>query len=313
MPSVLCHLLLARDVLERAARDGQHSWLCSHRDSFIAGGWGPDLGVFPGTVPLLTDCAHYILSGQLGRKMWQVAHTDAERAFAAGWCLHILADAMLHPLINAAAGEAVHGDRNQRCTWGDSPAWHQRIEIGLDGYQWVERCGDEVPRLTTQKVIQLAERMISAAYRECYPGCRFLDRQFSTTVQNGYRGVARLANFSIIDGHRLYGRRLPVSLWGSWLFPYGLIRLATALLGERFRFFALGQTTRPDSWLCDAYAARVDELIPRFFNELEGLFSRLPDYNLDTGDKSAESQVDESYRGAIRAREQLVELGWAGM
>jgi hypothetical protein len=42
------------------------------------------------------------------------------------------------------------------------------------------------------------------------------------------------------------------------------------------------------------------------------MFSRLPDYNLDTGDKSVESQIDESYRGAVRAREQLAELGWAG-
>lgn|GEM_PF-3803977 len=312
MPSVLYHILIARDVLRFAETSEPYRWLCTEKDAFIAGGWAPDLGVFPGTVPLITDAAHYIFSGRLGEAMWRHGSNDAERAFAAGWCLHVLADASLHPLINAAVGEAIHGDRERPCSWGDSPAWHQRIEIGLDGYEWVNQCGDESPKSVDPSIRAIAVRIISAAFNDTYPGCRFSEQEFSDTVLNGYRGIARLAQFTIVDGHRLHNRRLPISLWRAGIYPYGVIRLASAVLGQRFRFFPLGDTRCPSIWLRHAFSEEIKALIPRFFEALSSQFAGLRDVNLDTGKENSSSGFDEEYLGSIMAAKQLRERCWKG-
>ena len=312
MPSVLYHLLIAREVLRFAERAEPYRWLCDEKDAFIAGGWGPDLGVFPGTVPLITDSAHYIFSGRLGEAMWRNGLNSAERAFAAGWCLHVLADASLHPLINAAVGEALHGDRERPTSWGDSPAWHQRIEIGLDGYEWVNQCGDESLKPVNASIRAIAGRVISLAFKDTYPGCRFSEQEFSDTILNGYRGIARLEQFTIVDGHRLHNRRLPPSLWRTRIYPYGVIRLATAILGDSFRFYPLGDTRCPAPWLRHAFSEEIKGLIPRFFEALSLEFAGLSDVNLDTGKKSSPLGFDEDYKGAVTTAEKLRKRGWKG-
>ncbi len=309
MPSVLCHTLICRDVIRSADSGEIASWSPLEQHAFIAGSWGPDLGVFPGTVPFLTDIAHYLGSGRLGRALWISAESRQERAFAAGWCLHVMADALIHPLINEGCGERIWGDRSRPCSWGESAAWHQRVEIGLDGYEWVRRCGGEFPARIEEQVRGLAERLMMIAYQKNYPGVSFKKEDFKKTVHAGFRGVRRLAKFTVVDGHRQLHMFPPLNVWPAVVTLYGPIKIATWLLGKRFRFHPLAETVTPAPWLEEAYRARVDLLIPRFLQALAEDFSGLIDYNLDTGAICGISGYDETYPGAVSAYRALSNLG----
>lgn len=264
MPSVLCHVIICREVLAAATGGEVASWTARDHDLFIAGSWAPDLGVFPGTVPLITDAAHYVCSGELGRALWINARTSAERAFAAGWCLHILGDVAIHPLINEACGERVWGDRHRPCTWSDSAEWHQRIEIGLDGYEWVSRCGSAMPPWADDEVTSLTATALARAFAITYPGAAFTEEEFLRTARAGYQGVKRLALFTLVDGHRHLRRPVPPRLWPALLFPTIPIRVATALLGNRFRFHPLAKTEYPTDWLQAGFRERSPRSYPRF-------------------------------------------------
>jgi hypothetical protein len=153
---------------------------------------------------------------------------------------------------------------------------------------------------------------MSAAFNDTYPGCRFSEQEFFDTVLNGYLGIARLAQFTIVDGHRLHNRRLPLSLWRAGIYPYGVIRLATSVLGQRFRFFPLGDTRCPSTWLRNAFSEEINALIPRFFEALSSQFAGLRNVNLDTGKESSSSGLNEEYEGSRIAAKQLRERGWKG-
>src|SRR5262249_13193581 len=77
------------------------------------------------------DLAHYIRSGQLARSLLRSAPDPVTRAFARGWATHVLADALIHPLINRAAGELL--GRGEPLTFADDPVGHIRVEQALDG------------------------------------------------------------------------------------------------------------------------------------------------------------------------------------
>lgn len=310
MPSVLCHVIICREVLAAAADGEAATWTAQDQKCFIAGSWAPDLGVFPGTVSLITDAAHYVRSGQLGRAMWRAAQTSAERAFSAGWCLHILADVAIHPLINEACGEQILGDRNRPCTWGDSAEWHQRVEIGLDGYEWVSRYGAAMPPWADKEVAALTARMLARAFAVTYPGATFTEEEFLRTARAGYQGVKRLALFTLVDGHRHLSRSVPPRLWPALLFPVIPIRIATALLGKRFRFHPLAATEPPVAWLKEGFRERVAGLVPTFLSALTEGFARLGDYNLDTGELVSDRGFDERYTGAIQVYRELKRRGF---
>lgn len=309
MPSVLCHVIICREVLAAATVGEAASWTARDHDFFIAGSWAPDLGVFPGTVPLITDTAHYVRSGQLGRALWENAQTSAERAFAAGWCLHILADVAIHPLINEACGERIFGGRHRPCTWSDSAEWHQRIEIGLDGFEWVLRCGTAMPPWADDEVVLLTARMLARSFGATYPGAAFAEEEFLRTARAGYHGIKRLALFTLVDGHRHLHRPVPPRLWPALLFPVAPIRLATAILGTKFRFHPLAKTEPPAAWLRAGFRERVTALVPQFLSALSDGFSHLDDYNLDTGARVGEGGFDDQYAGAVRVYEELTRRG----
>lgn len=309
MPSVLCHVIICREVLAAATAGEVVSWTPRDHDFFIAGSWAPDLGVFPGTVPLITDTAHYVRSGRLGRALWAQAQTSAERAFAAGWCLHILADVAIHPLINEACGERIFGDRHRPCSWSDSAEWHQRVEIGLDGCEWVSRCGAAMPPWANDEIVSLTALMLAKAFEVTYPGAVFAEDEFLRTARAGYHGIKRLALFTLVDGHQHLHRPVPPRLWPALLFPVAPIRIATAILGNRFRFHPLAKTTIPPEWLQTGFRERVAAIVPQFLRALAESFAALDDYNLDTGMRVGKRGFDEQYAGAVRVVEELERRG----
>ncbi len=137
MPLTSVHVGLANVVIDGWAGDPEHApfspYLARNRNAFLQGSLAPDMGFFPGGVPLLSELAHNHRPPDLVRALIALAHTDAERAFAWGWLTHMLADVSIHPAIDACARRllvAAGGDPDQ-----DAEAlavYHTRIELGLD-------------------------------------------------------------------------------------------------------------------------------------------------------------------------------------
>lgn len=128
MPQPALHLLLARQALERWRASASTPFDVTSDEAvnaFLHGSLGPDMGNFPGGSTRLAHVVHTCRTGDLQRRLFQTAATDAERAYAAGWLSHILADVLIHPLVNdAAARIAINGT--------SGIVEHVRVEVGLD-------------------------------------------------------------------------------------------------------------------------------------------------------------------------------------
>ena len=96
--------------------------------AFAAGSVGPDIGFFPGGPAALSHRVHLERCGDFLRALTQEAASASERAFAAGWGLHVYADIAVHPWVEARVAALLRE--------GTQPAapdlWHMRLEWGID-------------------------------------------------------------------------------------------------------------------------------------------------------------------------------------
>jgi len=225
------------------------------------GALGPDMGMFPGGDPLLSDLAHYVKTADLARAMVACARDDVEQAYAWGWVTHVLADSDLHPAINRAAGDVA---------WSDSPEPHLRVEFGLDFARlelspWLARL-----RLRQMRNLDF----VVDAYHETYGLSLDVVR-----LQRAHRMVTigQRALFGMGPGSRRFG---PLRWLGS-RFP------GTSLS-------ALSRPIPPEPWLLEELALALEEQ-PRHLQRLwEGDLGEMENLNLDTGDPAdASDQVVE--------------------
>lgn len=96
--------------------------------AFRAGVMAPDLGFFPGGPRPFSDRVHGHGGRELLAALWRSAATAPERAFAAGWGLHIVTDLCVHPLIDRLV-QALGGPH---LSPEQEDLWHRRIEWGID-------------------------------------------------------------------------------------------------------------------------------------------------------------------------------------
>ncbi len=135
MPQPSFHLQLASEILDAWADQpgacpfDPDSNACTQ--AFLHGSIGPDLGFFPGATRILATLAHSTPTGDLIREMLARAHGERETAFTYGWATHVLADAIMHPLINQAAADVL-GVPLSVANPTDVQHLHIRLEIGLE-------------------------------------------------------------------------------------------------------------------------------------------------------------------------------------
>ncbi|MBT3345133.1 MAG: zinc dependent phospholipase C family protein [Gemmatimonadetes bacterium] len=125
MAGTYLHLLLAQQALEGLA---ERTDLSEEQASFYAGVVGPDIGFFPGGPRQLSDAIHRQHSADLIRALVAQAQNPAERAFAAGWALHVYTDLAVHPVIDELSFR-LQADHPLAA---GADVWHRRIEWGLD-------------------------------------------------------------------------------------------------------------------------------------------------------------------------------------
>ncbi len=135
------------------------------RLAFLAGAMGPDLGYLSLFHTFLSDLVHYVDSGDFVSKMSLISDSDIEHAFVAGWASHCLVDNTMHPLINAAVGRTFSADKTP-LTFAEQPAYHIRIETGLDAsFRSTGELEAGVTDVWQQPNIM---RLMHASYQETY-------------------------------------------------------------------------------------------------------------------------------------------------
>lgn len=277
MPGCGVHLLLARRIL---AASGD-STSPAVRAALLAGSLAPDMGYFPGGDRFISDLAHYHRSGQLAQTILRSAQDEICRAFARGWATHVLADTLIHPLINQAAGELVHGRLDGPLTFADDPIAHIRVEQGLDAVV-AARFGTPMLRLShaaawSSELVGLLETSYSQTYgyhsprRELWASCRAL-----------FRTPPLLLGYGRVAGWWLGEPKVSqpnAALCGGFATLRVLSRLSRRSLAYGFAYPVM-----PSPWLLDEVATVIEEFPERFARlEAEGL-DGFPDLNLDTGE-----------------------------
>lgn len=295
MPGLTTHLVLAEDA-RQALRESRPDALGRGRlirSAFRLGAVGPDLGYFPGGHEVLSDLAHCIRSGGLVRTLWVEACTPAERAFAAGWLTHVLADRRIHPLVGYATGEALFGQPTFVDS-GRAPSTHVRVEAGLD--VWFART--ERPRVFREVPSTLQRRLgrlLAKAYTKTYE-TPFTAAEFEASL----RAVSR----STGPGLRLT-RQVQRASGVLESKDEGRIIVRAPTHSGVAQALGLLRPIEPFPWLRDAVGAERASFADTFTSILDNDLKGLGNENLETG--TPEWQVvghlsTERARTALEAR-----------
>lgn len=310
MPNVTLHLLLAERTLESWALDPDRApfELGDPRQvqAFQQGALGPDLGYFPGGHAFLSDLAHLVRSGDLTRQLLAGSRHPLERAFAWGWTTHVLADALVHPLVGLGVGELLTGDRTRFYAGEDDLVSHVRIETGVDA--WISA---RFPHLSRTPLIPLFDggsiRFLARAYAATY--ALEIDRtlfmsSYLATIRMGERALRSIsmlgAGRDTVDGRQGPASRTLGAL-AAWVARAGAPGALT-----------LGYLTPvpPAPWL----QASVLEVVAGFPSRVEDVRRdprrSLPNVNLDTGRIEG---LRAAHRATDRTRKVVERLGGAAL
>jgi hypothetical protein len=285
MPGIVVHTLLATRALDAWRGEGSAPFDTNDtrlRNAFLSGAMGPDMGVFPGGEPFVSDLAHYVRTGELTRQLVRQAGSDLEAAYAWGWLTHVLADVAVHPLVNRGAGELLHGDRDRATPYADDPVAHVRVEVAADGICYCRHWQREAAR--TQPVFD--ETSID-----------FLARSFAATYGRGATTAASLLaahrawahhgrqawSLAAVVGNRLQGRAIPPGSRRFYWLVFLPVRLGTSLVARRRPIYGVTHPVLPPDWLLAELETALDAFTPRFLELAGTTLADFPDYNLDLG------------------------------
>lgn len=289
MPTFAVHIDVADEVGRRCGADGTLpiDWRApGTRDAFLLGSVAPDMGLYPGGAPLLSDLSHHARPADLLRSLLDCAVTDAQRAYAWGWLTHILVDVRMHPLIDACA-TALEDERPSTGGLADRDrafdVAHARVELGLDVWWLCRRPVLARIRLAASPPSEATR--IAECYRSVY-GCR-VD---AAEVDRSHRAIARW------DGPLIH---LCGLLAADWHAPRNRQskRLAAARALIRSLYWAPGPTSyvhgflhpiRPDARLREALRWLHREILTEFRRHAGTDLRDLPNLDLGTGRPAGE-------------------------
>ena len=104
--------------------------------AFMAGAVAPDLGFFPGGPQRLSERITRERCGDFLRALLAQSRSEEEKAFAAGWALHLYTDLAVHPWVEAKV-RSLEREQGKKLK-GYPELWHMRSEWGID-FKLLER------------------------------------------------------------------------------------------------------------------------------------------------------------------------------
>jgi len=283
MAGPITHTYVARELLARARQSSasKEDWV-NYEKALILGALGPDIGLFPGGLPLLSNLAHYHKTGSLTMALLSHATSGAEKAFAIGWLSHYFVDTLTHPLINEGAGELLHGKRALQVNYEDSPHDHKRVELGIDGFLFYH-FGLPPFECPTTSSAQLNLQLLQRAYATTYnftPTIKEVETSFSSTK----RYSELLAKISVCHGSRFLKRRIPGWCLSTYCYPYLPGRLLSSIIKHRYKYYGIATAVEPATWLREEFLTLLQVSISSTLNFVIEAGPLLKDLNFDTGE-----------------------------
>lgn len=281
MPQAGVHLLIARDTLDRwvsvpsaAPFDAAHPL---NANAFMHGAVAPDIGFFPGGPQTVSSVVHEHRSGALTRALLDGARTERQTAFAWGWLSHVLADVLLHPLVNEASDLLVHArGATERADWLVA---HVQVEVGLDA--WCLR-RQSLARLKLRDALTLEDHGFFAHALAGVIGLHVRPE----TLAAAHRNVTRLTNlclpFVAAVGRSARTERAHGSLWTPTR------RLLASWIGTRAPAHGFLVPVLPGRPFMRRIG-RARGALERLYQQHVAESARhLPDYDLNTGRRVSE-------------------------
>ena len=250
----------------------------------------PDMGFMPGGFRPLSDLAHSLRSGTLTRAMLDSARSPLETAFAWGWVTHVLADALIHPIIGCAVGELVTGSPSRFIDGDQDTLSHVRVEVGLDAL-YAERYPElrETPLRPIGGAPQVG--FVRRAYRTTYGVAPDRGR----LADSLFRVPRRMAQGLVLAA--LSNRAMPTHQDLSEVDSGPLLKLRS-FVGRTSISAAFLLPAPPPLWLINA-VRDVEEVFPDHVAEaVQSGCDGLQNLNLDTGGPDLE---EVGYGGLHRA------------
>jgi hypothetical protein len=302
MPNVAVHFLLSRRALDRwRACPAEAPFPVSDpaaANAFLYGSVAPDAGYWPGGDRLFSELAHLWRSGDLARAIGQAAGDAVGRAYAWGWAAHVLADLLVHPLINQASGELVHGTRDRPVSSTEDVGSHMRLEYGLDVAIFARN--PHVERMTVRGALSpLAIGALDDALRVTWGWAPPRER-LSAYHRTAAWAVRLSALANRVQGARWTRRPLSASVRAvsravapprPWMTRrWNASPAAAAVLAP----------LAPPAWLVAETEAAADRFAASLGDHRDGDVPILPNHDLVTGDASTEEAPSPRTLDALR-------------
>ena len=274
------HLFLANQAFSRLFGSPSDREIHS---AFLAGSIAPDLGFFPGGPRAYSHQLHHNATGDHLRVLFHEADGEPEKAFAAGWALHLYTDVLLHPWVNARVEAIVEGVEGTMAARVDM--WHLRIENGLDcvflerqdaGFLWAA---------------DLRWHRSGGAHLLAAAGERFFGGEAGEVgLRKGLASqrfwIAWLPRIFLLTGHaRGSARSSLLNAVGSCLRPFSR-KVAGDWLAKLLRWDdlgAVGQPIIPDEETVAEAALLGERAVQNFLDGFDTEFGSFENLDLDTG------------------------------
>ncbi|MFN6130510.1 MAG: zinc dependent phospholipase C family protein [Planctomycetota bacterium] len=295
MAGCITHIRIARTLLD----DSSSPWVVARNqpECFLLGANAPDFGSFPGGHFILSDCAHLVRPADLVRNLFSLSNSDVERAFALGWLTHVIADVILHPVVNREVGRRLGMDRE--VSFVEDPAMHIRVEFGFDAFT-VEPKILPYPRVSTAKLEPIAG-LLSRAYQATY-GVPFEQPLQIASCSALNRYAPWLISLARMHRRAERARYSPA----SWVLR--ALRQTLAIASADVRIQAHADPLRPGTLYTEemesGIAQTVEECRRHAANQLVALENR----NLDTGEPA---DASDTYPLTLKTKQLLDE--WANL
>lgn len=243
---------------------------------------------------LLADAVHYVRTTQMARALVACATNDVERAYAWGWVSHVIADIMIHPLINKAAGRWNRQDRP--LSFADNPSLHLRIELGLDAHFHVSGRVEEIVRCQFLDENNMFSKAILATY-----GKAFTHGELLACHRNSVVGFRRAVRWSQVIRRQQSLALQPVhwegdeqgiadsvdrDLVGSLLFA--MLKFMSGIRHQS-TLYAITHPIPADDHLLGEVAEMTTDVATEFYAALSGKLDEMDNFNLDLGIPSRET------------------------
>jgi hypothetical protein len=292
MAASLTHLRIARSLLLDASSDWDVAR--SHPECFLLGANAPDFGSYPGGYALLSDCAHCIRPADLVRNIYSLSDSEPQLAFALGWLTHVVADVILHPVVNRQAGRLRNA--NREVTFIEDPALHIRVEFGFDAYT-------EEPELLAYPRVHSTHlgpisSLLSWAYQATYGVTFAAPLQIaSLSALNRYAPWMIALARTHRQVHR--ARHSPA----SWILA--AFRQTLALTRADVRIMAHASPLLPGIDFCREMESGIIQTLKECREHASHRLIDLENRNLDTGERA---DLDDAYPLTLKTKQQLVRL-----